>query len=147
MSQGYDNRQALTAMVSVITAYTSATALSTATFAASMASQASADTGLTGAEKSIITQVTSAIGSAQPSSSIHGSLLSVCDTRTIFGAMVSILTALTSAQGLSTTNVATQLSSMITGDTGMTSVESGLVTLFTSAIGSAQPSSSAHSQV
>jgi hypothetical protein len=147
MSQRYDARQALTAMVSVITAYTSATGLSTATFATSMSNQATNDTGLTGAEKAIITQVTSAIGSAQPSSSIHGATLSICDTRTIYGAMVSVLTALTSAQGLTTGNVATQLSSMINGDTGLTSVESGLVTLFTSAIGSAQPSSSAHSQV
>jgi hypothetical protein len=36
---------------------------------------------------------------------------------------------------------------MINGDTGLTSVESGLVTLFTSAIGSATPSTNAHNQV
>ncbi len=147
MSSSFDVRQALTAMVSVITAYTSATALSTATFAASMATQASADTGLTGAEKSIITQVTSAIGSAQPSSSIHGSPIQYNDTRTLYTAMASILTALTSAQGLSTATIATNLSSMLNADAGLTNQEKGLVTLFTSAIGNTQPSSSTHSQV
>lgn len=147
MASSFDNRAVLTAMVSAITAYTSATALSTTTFAASMASQASADTGLTAAEKAIITQVTSAIGSAQPSSSIHGNTLGVPDTRTLYTAFASILTALTSAQSLSTTNVATQLSSMVSADTGLTKQESALVTLFTSAIGNTQPSSSTHSQV
>ncbi len=147
MSSTFDFRQALTAMVSVITAYTSATALSTTTFAASMASQASADTGLTASEKAIITQITSAIGSAQPSSSIHGSVVNVNDTRTIYAAMTSILTALTSAQGLSTSTLATNLSSMLNADAGLTNQEKALVTLFTSAVGNTQPSSSAHSQV
>ncbi len=146
MSSSFDSRQALTAMVSVITAYTSATALSTATFATSIASQASADTGLTAGEKVILTQVTSAIGSAQPSSSIHA-IVGAIDTRTLYTAMASILTALTSAQGLSTATLATNLSSMITADAGLTNQEKGLVTLFTSAIGNTQPSSSTHSQV
>ncbi len=145
MSSSFDARQALTAMVSVITAYTSATALSTATFATSIASQASADTGLTAGEKVILTQVTSAIGSAQPSSSMH--VLSPNDTRTLYTAMASILTALTSAQGLSTATLATNLSSMITADAGLTNQEKALVTLFTSAVGNTQPSSSTHSQV
>ena len=147
MASSFDNRQALTAMVSVITSYTSATGLSTSTFATSMSNQATADTGLTAAEKSIITQVTSALASVTPSSSIHGATLGVNDTRTIFTAMASILTALTSAQSLSTTNVATQLSSQLTIDTGLTNQEKALVTLFTSAIGNTQPSSSTHGQV
>jgi prophage DNA circulation protein len=146
MASLIDNRAALTAMVSVITAFTSAVVVSTSTIATSIASQASADTGLTTQESAICTAVSSAIGSAQPSSSIHN-LPNPIDTRTLYAAMTSVLTALTSATGVSTGNLATQLSSLITADTGLTNQEKGLVTLFTSAVGNTQPSSSAHSQV
>lgn len=149
MSSNFDSRQTLTVMASVLTAYTSCTALSTATFAASMASQASADTSLTAAEKQIITALTSALASSQPSSNIHSAsgLSFPIESKTVFGAMVSILTALTSAQGLTTGNVATQLSSQITVDTGLSSVESTFVTLLTTALASSTPSAAAHAQV
>ncbi len=67
--------------------------------------------------------------------------------RTIFGAMVSAITAWSSATTATTGNFATQLSSMIAKDSGLTSVESGLVTLLTSALASSTPSATAHLQV
>lgn len=149
MASNFNATQVLTAVASVLTAYTSATGLSTATFATSMSQQQTADTGLTGPEKNVITAITNAIGSAQPSSSIHGSsnLGGSIDGRTLFTAIASVLTALTSAQSLTTANVATQLSSQINVDTGLSKTESTLVTLFTSAIGNTQPSSSTHGVV
>ena len=146
MASTYDARQALTAMVSVLTAYTSAVVVSTGTIATSIASQISADTSLTTLESAIATAVSSAIGSAQPSSSIHN-LPNPIDSRTVFAAMTSVLTAFSSATGVSSTNYATQLSSLLTADTGLNNQEKALVTLFTSAIGSATPSNNAHSQV
>jgi hypothetical protein len=146
MASTVDSGQALTAMINVLTAYTSAVGVSTATFATSIAAQISADTGLTAYESKIATLVSSALASVTPSSST-AQLSFAIDSRTLYGAMTSILTAFSSASGVSTTVMATQLSSQITVDTGLTSVESGLVTLFTSAVGNTQPSSSAHSQV
>ena len=148
MASNIDSKTALTAMVAALTAYSSATGISTATFAASIASQQSADTGLSVYESRILTSLTSAIGSAQPSSSIHSGTLGFnIEPRTLFTAMASALTAFSSASSVTTGNFATQLSSMINQDTGLTNQEAGLVTLLTSAIGNTQPSSSTHSQV
>jgi len=148
MASTVDSRTVLTAMVSVLTAYTSATGVSTATFATSIGSQQTADTSLSSGESKILTQISSAIGSAQPSSSIHNSALGGgVDFRTLYTAMASALTAFSSASSVTTGNFATQLSSMIAIDTGLTSVESGLVTLLTSAVGNATPAASTHSQV
>ncbi len=148
MSSAIDSRALLTAMCVTLTAYTSASGVSTATFAASIASQFSADTALTVQEKAILTQLSTSLSIAAPSSAIHNSALGGgIDTRTMFGAMVSALTAWSSASSVTTGNFATQLSSMIAKDTGLTSVESGLVTLLTSAVASTTPSATAHLQV
>ena len=148
MASTVDSRTALTAMVSVLTAYTSAVAVSTATFATSITAQINADTSLSTSEVKILTQISSAIGSAQPSSSIHNSNIGGgIEFRTLYGAMASALTAFSSASSVSTTNFATQLSSMINIDTALTTVESALVTLLTSAVGNATPAASSHSQV
>jgi hypothetical protein len=148
MASTVDSKTALTAMVSVLTAYTSAVGVSTATFNTSLASQQTADTSLSSAESKILTQISSAIGSAQPSSSIHNSAFGTgVDFRTLYTAMASAITAFSSASSVTTGNFATQLSSMITIDTGLTSVECGLVTLLTSAVGNATPAASTHSQV
>ena len=144
MASTFDARQALTAMAVVLTAYTSATAVSTATFATSIASQQSADTGLTAAEKLIGTAISSGIGSATPSSFIHGDLSFSIDAKTLMGAMTSVLTAFSSASGVTTGNFATQLSSVITADTGLSAVESTLVTMLTNAVGSSTPSATIH---
>ncbi len=146
MASVCDTRQALAAMCSVLTALTSATGVSTATFAASMASQQSADTSLTLAEKQIITAFTTALSNTSPSSCIHG-LQTPIDTRTCFAAMVSILTAFSSAVGTSTANFNTALGAQRTADTALTSVESGLSTLLSSAIAASTPSANAHLQV
>ncbi len=148
MASSVDSRAALTAMCSVLTAYTSASGVSTATFAASIASQFSADTSLTAAEKAILTALSTGLSSVTPSSSIHNSNIGGgLDMRTVFGAMVSAVTAWSSASSATTGNFATQLSSMIAKDSGLTSVESGLVTLLTSALASATPAGTAHLQV
>lgn len=148
MASSADSRAALTAMCSVLTAYTSATGVSTGTFATSIASQISADTTLTSAETKILTQLSTGLGLTTPSSAIHNSNIGGgLDFRTIFAAMVSAITAFSSASSVTTANFATQLSSMIAKDTGLTSVESTLVTLLTSAIASSTPSNNAHLQV
>ncbi len=146
MSSKCDTRQALTAMCSVLTALTSATGVSTATFAASMAAQQSADTSLTLAEKQIITAFTTALSNASPASCIHALSFPI-DTRTAFAAMVSIITAFSSAVGTTTGNFNTALGTQRTADTALTSVESGLSTLLSSAIATTTPSANAHLQV
>lgn len=146
MTSSIDSKAALTAMASVLTAYTSAVGVSTATFATAISNQISVDTGLTATEQSVATLISSAIGSITPSSNINQGMTAI-QTRSLYAAMTSVLTAFSSASSVTTGNYATQLSSLITADTGLTSIESGLVTLFTSAIGNTQPSSSAHSQV
>ena len=145
MGTTFDARQALTAMVSAITAYSSATGVSTATIATSIAAQATADTGLTGYETNICTAVSAALSSVTPSTNIHNLAFSI-NPRVLVAAMTSVLTALSSATGVSTSNFSTQLSSVITADAGMSSVESTMVTAFLAAIGSAQPSSSVRAQ-
>ncbi len=145
-----DNRQALVAMTSILAAFTSAVVVSTATFATSMAQQITNETGvatgLTAAESQIVTAVTSALASAQPSSSIHNLALPA-DTRTLYGAMTSILVALSSATGVTTGNYATQLSSFNTIDTGLTTQEKRLVTLFSASLGTSAPAGNAHTEV
>lgn len=70
MSSTIDGRTLVTVLASLATAISSAASI-TGSIAASIASQASADTGLTAVEKSILTMLTSAIASTQPSSSSH----------------------------------------------------------------------------
>ena len=146
MASTVDSRQALTAMVAVLTAFTSATGVSTATFATSIAAQVSADTGLTAYESKIATIVSSALAATTPSCNVAALSFSI-ESKALYGAMTSVLTAFSSATGTSTTNFAAALANQQSADTGLTNVETGLVTLFTSAIGNTQPSSSAHSQV
>ena len=149
MASYFDSREALTAIASVLTAYTSATGVSTASFASSIASQVSADTSLTAWESKILSQVSTGLGSVTPSTSIHSSpnLGFAVDNRTLAAVTASLLTAWSSASGVTTGNLATQFSSQITVDTGLTNVEKGLVTLLTSAIASATPSASFHNSV
>ncbi len=145
-----DNKTALTAMVSVLTAFTSAVAISTATVNTSLLQQLTNEdgvaTGLTSAEREIVTAVGVAIGVATPAATIH-SLDVPYDTRQIFGAMTSVLAGLSSAVGVTTGNLATQLSSLNTADTGMSLVEKGLVTLFSASVGTSAPAANAHTQV
>ena len=144
MGTTFDSRQALTAMNAVLTAYTSATGVSTATFAASIASQVSADTSLGGYEKVVLTQISTGLGIVTPSTAVHVGLAFNIEPRTVFGAIGSALTAWSSASSVTTGNFATQLSSVITADAGLSTVESALVTLFTSAIGTATPTLPLH---
>ncbi len=150
MTSKCDNRQALTAMMSILAAFTSAVVVSTSTFATSMAQQVTNETGvatgLTAAEAAVITAVTSGLASSQPSSSIHN-IQNPIDTRTLYGAMTSILVALSSATAVTTGNYATQLSSMNTADTGLTTVEKRLVTLFSASLGTSAPAGNAHTEV
>ncbi len=145
-----DNRQALAAMTSILAGFTSAVVVSTSTFATSMAQQVTNETGvatgLTAAEAAVITAVTSGIGSATPAVSIHN-IANPVDTRTLYGAMVSILTALSSATAVTTGNYATQLSSFNTIDTGLTTVEKRLITLFSASLGTSAPAANAHTEV
>ncbi len=152
MSSAVDTRIALAAMTSILTAFTSAVVVSTGTFATSVAQQITNEngvaTGLTSAEIQVINTVIAAVGSATPSATIHSSNLNFAiDTRTLHGAMTSILTALSSATGVTTGNFATQLSSMNAIDTGLTNQEKGLVTLFSASIGTSAPAANAHTQV
>ncbi len=147
MSSVCDSRQALAAMTSIITAFTSATGVSTATFNTSLGTMGSVDTSLTAQELKIVTLVTTAIFTATPAAAIHNGTSFPIDSRTLFGAMTSIIVALSSAVGTSTGNFATALAAQQTADTALTSVETGLVTLLTSALASATPSATAHLQV
>ena len=147
MASYYDTREVFTAIGSVLTSYSSATAISTATFASSVAAQLSADTALTAAEKVLITGVTTGLSSVTPSTPVHLLQFGV-DNRTLVAAVASLLTAWSSASGLSTSSYATQLSSQLVQDaTGLTTVEASLVTLLTSALASATPSASFHNTV
>ncbi len=150
MASLVDTRAALAAMTTILTAFTSAVVVSTATFNTSMLQQITNEsgvaTGLTSAEIQIITAVSSALASSQPSSSIHN-LANPFDTRQLYGAMTSILTALSSATGVTTGNYATQLTSFNNIDTGLTNVEKGLVTLFSASLGTSAPAANAHTQV
>ncbi len=148
MASSIDNVQLLRVMGSILTAVTSCTGVSTATFAASMASQASADTSLTLGEKAIITALTSALASVTPSSSFNNSIVNVelgaVDTRAIFGAMVSIITAFSSAVGTTTGNFATAMAAQVTADTGLTAQEKAMITVVTTGVASSTPSAAAH---
>ena len=147
MASYYDSRETFTAIASVLTAYTSATGVSTGTFDASIRAQQTADTSLTAWESKMATQVNTGLATVSPSSAIHAGLAFGIDNRSLVAATASLLTAWSSASGVTTGNLATQFSSQITVDTGLTSVESGLVTLMTSAIASATPSASFHNTV
>ena len=148
MASSADSRQLLTAMCSVLTAYTSAVGVSTGTFATSIANKLSLDTSLSAAEAAILTQLSTGLGVTSPSSAIHNSNLGGgIGMKQMFGAMVSAITAWSSASSVSTSAFATQLSCMINVDTGLTSTESTFVTLLTSALASATPSNNAHNQV
>ena len=80
MASNIDGRQLITwftdAMTALCLVQASGTTTTAAQLATSIASQASADTGLSAAEKSITTAISSALGrvATQPSSSIHGTL-------------------------------------------------------------------------
>ncbi len=149
MSSTVDSRIALAAMATALTAFTSSVGVSTATYNTSILSQGTADTGLTSSEKQIATAIGVSLGSTSASNSIHTStnLSFGIDGRTLYTAMASVLTAFSSASSVTTATMATALTSMINIDTGLTAVESALITLFTSAIGSATPSTNTHSQV
>jgi hypothetical protein len=71
MSSTVDGRTLITVMASMATAICSAASLTVSNVGTSIANQVSADTGLTAVEKAILTTVSSAIQSTQPSSSIH----------------------------------------------------------------------------
>ncbi len=149
MASTIDNTQTLRVMASILTAFTSCTGVSTATFAASMAAQVVADTSLTASEKAVITAMTSALASVTPSSNFNASIvnasLSSVDSRTIYGAMTSIITAFSSAVGTTTGNLNTAVLAQITADTGLTTQEKVMLTSFTSGIATATPSLTAHS--
>ncbi len=136
-------------MASVLTAFTSCTAVSTATFAASLAAQVAADTSLTVQEKSIITAMTTCLSSVTPSSSFNASIINnsigIPDSRTMFGAMSSILTAFSSAVGTSTANFNTAMLAQVTADTGLNAQEKAMITSFTTGLASSTPSAAAHS--
>ena len=148
MGTTWDARQALTAMASVITAFTSAVVVSTSTINTSILQQVTNEggvaTGLTSHEVAIVTAISSAMGSAQPSSSIHNMAFSM-DSRQLYAAMTSLLVALSSATGVTTGNYATQLSSMNAIDTGLNNQEKGLITTFITSLGSSSPATTAHS--
>ena len=148
MASTVDNLQCLRTMASVLTAFTSCTGVSTATFAASMASQQSADTSLTVQEKVLITAMTTCLSSVTPSSSFIASIINasvgIPDSRTIYGAMTSILTAFSSAVCTSTANLNTAILAQQSADTGLTVTEKAMITSFTSGIATATPSLTAH---
>ncbi len=148
MASTVDNNETLLAMASILTAFTSCTGVSTATFAASLNSQLVADTSLTAAEKNIITAISTGLGSATPSSSIKTSIINASigtpDSRTIFGAMTSIITAFSSAVGTTTGNFATALAAQATADTGLTLQEKAMITVLTTGLASSTPSAAAH---
>ena len=146
MASYYDSRETFTAIASVLTAYSSATGVSTATFAASIASQQSADTSLTAWESKMLTQVSTGLSSVTPSTPIHTGLSFGVDNRSLVAAVASLLTAWTSASGVSTSSLATQITSQIAVQdvAGLTNVEIGLGTLFSSAIATATPSAAFH---
>jgi len=75
MSAVADSKQLITVMASLATAITSGVGGTVATVAASILSQIAADTGLTAQEKAILTSISSAVVSTQPSSSIHSGTL------------------------------------------------------------------------
>ena len=147
MSSTFDTRETFTAIASVLTAYTSATGVSTGTFDASIRAQQSADTSLTAWESKMATQVNTGLALVTPSTAVHAGLAFGVDNRAMVATVASLLTAWSSASGVSTSSYATQLSSQIVQDTGLTNVESGLVTLLTSALASATPSQSFHNTV
>jgi hypothetical protein len=62
-------------MASIATAICSAASLTVSNVGTSITNQLTADTGLTAQERAIITALSSAIQSSQPSSSIHSGTL------------------------------------------------------------------------
>ena len=148
MASYYDTRETFTAIASVLTAYTSATGVSTATFDASIRAQQSADTSLTAWESKMATQVNTGLALVSPSSAVHAGLSFGVDNRAMVATVASLLTAWSSASGLSTSSYATQLSSQLVQDaSGLTTQEASLVTLLTSALASATPSATFHNTV
>ena len=149
MASYYDSRETFTAIASVLTAYTSATGVSTATFDASIRAQQSADTSLTAWESKMATQVNTGLGIATPSSAVHAGLSFGVDNRSLVATVASLLTAWTSASGVSTSSLATQITSQIAVQDvlGLTSVEAALGTLLSSAIATTTPSAAFHNSV
>ena len=68
-------------------------------------------------------------------------MTSSIDSKAALTAMASVLTAYTSAVGVSTATFATAISNQISVDTGLTATEQSVATLISSAIGSITPSS------
>lgn len=71
MASTVDLRTLAAVVTSLVTALTSGTSVTTASLATAIGNQQSNDTGLTVSTSGILTQITAAVGSATPSTTIN----------------------------------------------------------------------------